>query len=76
VDGKGSEEWLNKRQIDENVVFNLAATRPDLLTGVNPATGHPERTSSVSAALARPLAILQKRERGAKRDRSRVWTGL
>ncbi len=30
---------LNKRQIDENVVFNLAATRPDLLTGVDPATG-------------------------------------
>jgi hypothetical protein len=24
---------LNTRQIDENVVFNLAATRPDLLTG-------------------------------------------
>ena len=32
---------LNKRQIDENQVFNLAATRPDLLTGVNPATGQP-----------------------------------
>ena len=24
---------MNKRQIDENVVFNLAATRPDLITG-------------------------------------------
>jgi hypothetical protein len=33
---------LNKRQIDEVQVFNLAATRPDLLTGVNPATGQPE----------------------------------
>jgi len=33
---------LNKRQIDENVVFNLAATRPDLLTGVDPATGLPK----------------------------------
>jgi len=32
---------LNSRQIDENVVFNLAATRPDLLTGINPATGQP-----------------------------------
>jgi len=32
---------LNKRQIDENVVFNLAATRPDLITGVDPATGNP-----------------------------------
>jgi hypothetical protein len=32
---------LNKRQIDKNVVFNLSATRPDLLAGVNPATGKP-----------------------------------
>jgi hypothetical protein len=32
---------LNTRQIDEVQVFNLAATRPDLLTGVNPATGQP-----------------------------------
>ncbi|HEY2312339.1 MAG TPA: hypothetical protein VGH96_01895 [Streptosporangiaceae bacterium] len=39
---KAVAEGLNKRQIDENVVFNLAATRPDLLTGVNPATGQPE----------------------------------
>jgi hypothetical protein len=38
---------LNKRQIDENVVFNLAATQPDLLTGVNPATGQPESYGSV-----------------------------
>ena len=30
---KAIDEGLNKRQIDENVVFNLAATRPDLLTG-------------------------------------------
>ncbi len=32
---------LNTRQIDEVVVFNLAATRPDLLTGIDPATGKP-----------------------------------
>jgi hypothetical protein len=38
---------LNKRQIDENQVFNLAATRPDLLTGVDPATGQPEPYGSV-----------------------------
>jgi hypothetical protein len=38
---KATKEGLNKRQIDENQVFNLAATRPDLLTGVNPATGQP-----------------------------------
>jgi hypothetical protein len=38
---------LNKRQIDENVVFNLAATRPDLLTGVDPATGQPAPYGSV-----------------------------
>src|SRR6266700_3042800 len=29
------------RHIDENVVFNPAATRPDLLTGIDPATGKP-----------------------------------
>jgi hypothetical protein len=38
---KAVKEGLNRRQIDENQVFNLAATRPDLLTGVNPATGEP-----------------------------------
>jgi len=38
---KAIKEGLNTRQIDENVVFNLAATRPGLLTGVNPATGKP-----------------------------------
>jgi hypothetical protein len=35
------KQGLNKRQIDEVQVFNLAATRPDLLTGVDPATGKP-----------------------------------
>jgi hypothetical protein len=38
---KAIKEGLNTRQIDENVVFNLAASRPDLLTGINPATGQP-----------------------------------
>ncbi len=38
---KAVRQGLNTRQIDENVVFNLAATRPDLLTGVDPATGKP-----------------------------------
>jgi hypothetical protein len=38
---KAVKAGLNRRQIDENVVFNLAAKRPDLLTGVNPATGKP-----------------------------------
>jgi len=38
---KAVSAGLNTRQIDENVVFNLAATRPDLLTGVDPATGKP-----------------------------------
>ncbi|MBA3736588.1 MAG: hypothetical protein H0W90_15580 [Actinobacteria bacterium] len=32
---------LNTRQIDEVQIFNLAASRPDLLTGVDPATGQP-----------------------------------
>jgi hypothetical protein len=44
---KAVAEGLNKRQIDENQVFNLAATRPDLLTGVNPATGQAEPYGSV-----------------------------
>jgi hypothetical protein len=38
---KAVNAGLNMRQIDENVVFNLAATRPDLLTGIDPATGKP-----------------------------------
>jgi hypothetical protein len=38
---KSVQQGLNKRQIDEVQVFNLAATRPDLLTGVDPATGKP-----------------------------------
>ena len=39
---KAVKQGLNKRQIDEVQVFNLAATRPDLLTGVDPATGKPK----------------------------------
>jgi hypothetical protein len=35
------QQGLNTRQIDEVQVFNLAATRPDLLTGIDPATGKP-----------------------------------
>src|SRR6266436_1160861 len=38
---KAIDEGLNTRQIDEVQVFNLAATRPDLITGFNPATGKP-----------------------------------
>ncbi len=38
---KAVKQGLNERQIDEVQVFNLAASRPDLLTGVNPATGQP-----------------------------------
>src|SRR6478672_696795 len=38
---KAVQQGLNKRQIDEVQVFNLAATRPDLITGINPATGQP-----------------------------------
>jgi hypothetical protein len=38
---KAVRQGLNRRQIDEVQVFNLAATRPDLLTGVDPATGKP-----------------------------------
>jgi len=44
---KAVKAGLNTRQIDEVQVFNLAATRPDLLTGVNPATGQPAPYGSV-----------------------------
>ena len=44
---KAVSEGLNKRQIDEVQVFTLAASRPDLLTGVDPATGQPEPYGSV-----------------------------
>jgi hypothetical protein len=44
---KAVKEGLNTRQVDENTVLNLAADRPDLLTGVNPATGAPEPYGSV-----------------------------
>ena len=38
-------------------MFNLAATRPDLLTGVDPATGQPDRTArSASTSTARSSA--------------------
>ena len=44
---KAVSEGLNTRQTDENTVLNLAANRPDLLTGVNPATGAAEPYGSV-----------------------------
>ena len=44
---KAVSEGLNKRQTDENAVLNLAYTNPDLLTGVNPATGQPQPYGSV-----------------------------
>ncbi|HSC90200.1 MAG TPA: hypothetical protein VLB86_00950 [Gaiellaceae bacterium] len=44
---KAVQQGLNRRQIDEVQVFNLAATRPDLLTGVDPATGKPAPYGSV-----------------------------
>ena len=44
---KAVKEGLNKRQIDENTVLNLAADRPDLLTGVNVETGEPAPYGSV-----------------------------
>lgn len=44
---KAVEQGLNTRQTDEVEVFNLAATRPDLLTGVDPATGEPAPYGSV-----------------------------
>src|SRR5262249_60033419 len=48
---KAVQQGLNTRQIDEVQVFNLAATRPDLLTGVDPATGQPAPYRAVGAAI-------------------------
>jgi hypothetical protein len=53
---KAVAEGLNKRQIDENTVLNLAANRPDLITGVNPATG--ESTPYGSAGVDINCAVL------------------
>jgi hypothetical protein len=44
---KAIKKGLDRRQIDENTVLNLAADRPDLLTGVNVATGQPAPYGSV-----------------------------
>ena len=44
---KAVKQGLNTRQIDEVQVFNLAASRPDLLAGVGPATGKPAPYGSV-----------------------------
>ena len=44
---KAVSEGLNKRQINENEVLNLAYSNPDLLTGVNPTTGQPQLYGSV-----------------------------
>ena len=59
---KAVSAGLNTRQIDENVVFNLAATRPDLLTGGRP--GHRP---------ARPLRLGRRRHqlRGDRLHRQR-----
>jgi hypothetical protein len=44
---KAVKEGLNTRQTDEVQVFNLAATRPDLITGIDPGTGKPAPYGSV-----------------------------
>jgi hypothetical protein len=44
---KAVKAGLDTRQIDEVQVFNLAATRPDLITGIDPATGQPAPYGSV-----------------------------
>jgi hypothetical protein len=44
VDRQGDQGGLNTRQIDEVQVFNLAATRPDLITGLS---GAPYGSASV-----------------------------
>ena len=48
---KAIKAGLNTRQTDENTVLNLAAQRPDLLTGVDPATGKPTLYGSVGVTI-------------------------
>ena len=42
---------LDKRQIDENTVLNLAATRPDLIKSADPLTGKPVKYGSVGITI-------------------------
>jgi hypothetical protein len=44
---KAVKAGLNRRQVDEVVSFNLADEHPDLVTGVDPATGQPAPYGSV-----------------------------
>ncbi len=44
---KAIADGRDTRQVDENTVLNLADNRPDLLTGVDPATGQPQPYGSV-----------------------------
>ena len=51
AEAKAVKQGRNRRQIDENVVLNLAARRPDLLTGIDPATGAPKPFGAVYVAI-------------------------
>ena len=61
VDPKAIKEGLNKRQTEENVILNLAFSHPDLLTGVNPATGKPQLYGSVGSILTVRLSATPRR---------------
>jgi hypothetical protein len=72
---KAVRQGRNRRQIDENVVLNLAARRPDLLTGVDPATGAPKpfgaagvdvNCAVIGFTAKRPTANLQRPVRGSQ----------
>ena len=58
---KAIQQGLDKRQTDEVQVFNLAARRPDLLTGIDPATGKPAPYGSVGVDInCAVIAFLDK----------------
>jgi hypothetical protein len=44
---KAVKDGMNTKQIDENGILNLAAQHPELITGVDPATGKPAPFGSV-----------------------------
>jgi hypothetical protein len=58
---KAIQQGLDTRQTDEVQVFNLAARRPDLLTGIDPATGKPAPYGSVGVDInCAVIAFLDK----------------
>ena len=68
---KAVQQGLNTRQTDEVQVFNLAATRPDLITGINPATGQPATAQPASHQRYAAMVHRQGADRNLASGRTR-----